>query len=68
MIFVENCLKRKKRYNNLKIYCRHAKYLITDREMEEREYDVCPKCMNSISSLIQVLKPENHIINKERSE
>lgn len=34
----------------------------------EEEYDVCPKCMDSISSLIQLLKPENHIINKERSE
>lgn len=60
--------EEEKRYNTLRICCKQAKYLVTDREIEEREYNVCPRCMDSISSLIQVLKPENHIKNKERSE
>lgn len=60
--------EEERRYNNLRICCTRTEYRLTDKEIEERKYDICPKCMDSISSLIQVLKPENHTINKERSE
>lgn len=53
--------------NGCVLVCR--KYTFGNGELPEASnYALCPKCMDSISSLIQVLKPENYIINKERSE